>query len=67
KHLHVAVFFSWLDEKGSLQVRVMERTEETSLDEFIERYRGEFVHLVEVPHTGVFKPGTMRLDPVIKR
>jgi hypothetical protein len=67
KHLHVAVFFTWLDEKGGLQVSVMERTEETRLDEFIERYRGEFVHLVEVPHTGVFKPGTMRLDPVIKR
>ncbi|MGC9313351.1 MAG: hypothetical protein ACP5IA_11725 [Sediminispirochaetaceae bacterium] len=67
KHLHVAVFFAWLDEKGGLQVSVMERTEETSIDEFIDRYRGEFVHLAEVPHTGVFKPGTMRLDPVIKR
>jgi len=67
KHLHVAVFFAWLDEKGGLQVSVMERTKETGLDEFIERYRGEFVHLVEVPHAGVFKPGTMRLDPVIKR
>ncbi len=67
KHLHVAVFFAWLDDKGGLQVSVMERTKETSLDEFIDRYRGEFIHLVEVPHSGVFKPGTMRLDPVIKR
>ena len=68
KHLHVVLFFPWLDADGGLQVSVMERTKETSLEDFMERNNeGQFVHLVQVPHTGVFKPGTMRLEPVLKR
>jgi hypothetical protein len=45
----------------------MERNHETELARFIERYRGSYVHLVEVPNRGAFTPGTMKLEPAIKR
>jgi hypothetical protein len=67
KHYHVALFFPWLDGEGSLRNAVMERNHETELARFIERYRGSYVHLVEVPNRGAFTPGTMKLEPAIKR
>lgn len=67
KHHHVAVLFPWLDDRGGLQVSVMERAQETNLDAFMENYRKTYVHLVQIDHSGVFKPGQMRLEPVIKR
>jgi hypothetical protein len=63
----VALFFPWLDGEGSLRNAVMERNHETELARFIERYRGSYVHLVEVPNRGAFTPGTMKLEPAIKR
>lgn len=67
KHLHVAVFFPWLDEEGRLVLKILETNEETSPASFIRRYQGEYVHLVSIPQTGVFKPENMRLEPVLKR
>src|SRR6056297_1802523 len=67
KHLHVAVFFPWLDEEGRLVLKILETNEETSPASFMRRYQGEYVHLVSIPQTGVFKPENMRLEPVLKR
>jgi len=67
RHYHVAVFIPWLDSEGGLEVSIMERNTETSLENFVERYRGNYIHLVEVPNPGGFKPGNMQLEPVIKR
>ncbi len=67
KHLHVAVFFPWLDEEGRLELKIMETNDETTIDSFKNRYKGEYVHLVSVPQIGVFKPANMRLEPVLKR
>jgi len=67
KHFHVAVLFPWLDDRGNLRVSIMERTRETGLDEFINRYEDAFIHLVQIRHDGVFKPGEMQLDPTLNR
>lgn len=67
KHLHVAVFFPWLDEEGRLVLKILETNAETSPSSFMRRYQGEYVHLVSIPHTGAFKPENMRLEPVLKR
>ncbi len=67
KHLHVAVFFPWLDAEGRLVLKILETNEETSTASFLRRYEGEFVHLVSIPQIGVFKPANMRLEPVLKR
>lgn len=67
KHYHIAVFFPWLNEEGGLELRLMERNQESSLQAFIERHEGSYIHLVRVPHTGVFKPGKMELEPVLRR
>lgn len=67
KHYHVAVFFPWLDAEGDLRTALMESNSETDLKNFVERYHGNYVHLVEVPNPGAFTPGNMKLEPVIKR
>ena len=67
KHLHVAVFFPWLDEEGRLELKILESNDETSIASFTDRYKGEYVHLVSVPQPGVFKPANMRLEPLFKR
>lgn len=58
QHSHVVVFFPYFDERGSLQVAVMERNVESSLTSLQRRYRGDFVHLVRVPATLPFSPPT---------
>ncbi len=67
KHLHVAVFFPWLDAQGRLVLKILDTNEETSIAAFIRRYGEDYVHLVSIPHIGVFKPANMRLEPVLKR
>lgn len=67
KHLHVVVFFPWLDAEGRLELKILETNKETSTASFLRRYAGEYVHLVSIPQLGVFKPANMRLEPVLKR
>ena len=67
KHLHVAVFFPWLDAEGRLVLKILDTNEETSAAAFKRRYKGEYIHFVSVPQIGVFKPANMRLEPVLKR
>ncbi|MFW5727371.1 MAG: hypothetical protein ACOC2P_00215 [Spirochaetota bacterium] len=67
KHLHVAVFFPWLDAEGRLVLKILETNEETSAADFMRRYEGEYIHFVSIPQLGVFKPANMRLEPVLKR
>jgi len=58
QHSHVVVFFPYFDERGSLQVVVMERNVESGLPSLQRRYRGDFVHLVRVPAALPFTPPT---------
>jgi len=66
-HYHVAVFFPWIDSKGSLQVSVMERGVETPVDTFMQRHRSEYVHLVRIRSDGAFTPPDKELDPLLNR
>ena len=66
-HYHVAVFFPWIDSQGRLEVSIMERGQETPVDEFMNRYSGEFVHLVRLRTDGAFTPPEKALDPLLNR
>ncbi len=66
-HYHVAVFFPWIDSQGRLDVSIMERGRQTPIDEFMERYSGEFVHLVRLRTDGAFTPPKKALDPLLNR
>ncbi|MFP4619082.1 MAG: hypothetical protein ACLFMZ_09600 [Spirochaetaceae bacterium] len=66
-HYHVAVLFSWIDKEGRLGVSVMERGVETPLERFIEKYKGEFIHLVRIKGTGSFSPPVQEPDPSLNR
>ncbi len=56
QHVHVAVFFPYIDERGNFFVEVMERNVETSLASVDRRYRDDHVHLVRVRANDAYMP-----------
>jgi hypothetical protein len=56
QHFHVAVLVPYFNEYGNFQVAVFESAEETSLNNFKNRYPGHFVNLVRIPVETRFDP-----------
>ena len=56
QHVHVAVMFPYIDERGNFFVDVMERNVETSLASVDRRYHNDHVHLVRVPADDAYAP-----------
>ena len=67
KHYHVAAFLPWLDQNGRLEVALFDRNREIDLESFIRTHQGAHIHLVRIPHRGVFQPFDLRLEPVLNR
>ena len=56
QHFHVVVLFPYFERQGDFRVVVMERNQESSLETFLERYPGHYIHLVRVEARGPFDP-----------
>ena len=56
QHFHVAVLVPYFNEYGNFQVAVFESAEETSFNNFKNRYPGHFVNLVRIPVETRFDP-----------
>lgn len=56
QHTHVVVFLPWFDSSGRFRVAVMERNAETSITSLVDRYEGEYIHLVRVATSDSFDP-----------
>ena len=54
QHFHVAVFIPYLNEDGSFQADVYERSVSSSVEALVSRYPHDFIHLVALPITGEF-------------
>lgn len=48
QHVHVVVLFPYFNESGEFKIDVIERQTVTGIDSLIDRYKGEFMHLVQV-------------------
>ncbi len=48
QHFHVAALFPVFSENGEFIPSVFERNRRTDIDEFIEKYRNDFIHLVKI-------------------
>ncbi|MDR2633064.1 MAG: hypothetical protein LBC51_05505 [Treponema sp.] len=56
QHFHVAVLVPYFNEYGNFHVAVFESAEETSFNNFKNRYPGHFVNLVRIPVETRFDP-----------
>ncbi len=56
RHFHVAALFPYFDADGRFLVACLESAAETSVDSFISRYPGHYVHLVRIPVEKRFLP-----------
>lgn len=54
QHYHVAVFLPYIDEEGNFHALVYERNRKTDINEFVERYKSEFIHIVKIKGTPEF-------------
>jgi len=48
QHIHVVAFLPYFDANGIFRVDVIERQAKTSIESLLSRYKGEFIHLVNV-------------------
>ena len=56
QHFHIALFFPYFANDGTLQVTIFERNFETNIDLFIERNREHQIHLVRLESSSQFQP-----------
>jgi hypothetical protein len=56
QHFHIAVLVPYFNEYGNFRVAVFESAEETSFNQFKNRYPGHFVNLVRIPVESSFDP-----------
>jgi hypothetical protein len=56
QHFHVAVLVPYFNEYGNFRVAVFESAEETSFNQFKNRYPGHYVNLVRIPVESSFDP-----------
>lgn len=59
QHTHVVILLPWFDRNGRFHAVVMERNRETSTRSLVQRYRGDFIHLVRVEAGRLFEPPPM--------
>ncbi len=62
QHVHVVVLMPYFTESGRFSVAVLERNLETSTDSLVQRYSGDYIHLVELESTGRFEPPDLPAD-----
>ncbi len=60
QHVHVAVLFPYLDERGRFLVTVLERNVETSIESLNRRYGNDYIHLVRVRADQAYTPPVIR-------
>lgn len=48
QHIHVVALIPYIDDYGVFQVDVIERQVKTSIESLLRRYKGEFMHLVNI-------------------
>jgi len=60
QHVHVAVLFPYLDDRGRFFVDVLERNVETSIESLNRRYRDDDIHLVRVRADQAYTPPVIR-------
>jgi hypothetical protein len=56
QHFHIAVLVPYFNEYGNFRIAVFESAEETSFNQFRNRYPGHFVNLVRIPVESSFDP-----------
>ncbi len=62
QHFHVAVFFPYFDENGEFHAAVMERNMDTPVDQFVQRYPDDYIHLVQIKAPKIFNPPEIPLQ-----
>ena len=56
QHFHIALFFPYFTNDGTLQVTIFERNFETDIDLFVQRNRDHQIHLVRLESSSQFQP-----------
>jgi hypothetical protein len=63
QHFHLVVLFPYFNRSGSFRIAVLERNRETGLPSLLERYAGEYIHLVRLDARGEFSPAEVPEHP----
>ncbi len=67
RHYEAALFFPFINLKGEFEVVVFMAGKEFSLEQFMNRYEDDRIHLVRFAGDLLFKPNHFESLPVLKR